>query len=352
MRTHPPTPGDLPITDDRRSAAPVDMGERSHLDEHGRPRIIERRFVVADEEAGLRVDHFLKKKISRLSRTRLQRIARTQLTRNGAAGIKPSATVAAGDVLVLRREARAEPPCPRTFDVLHEDPRVLVVSKPAGLPVHASAKFYFNTLTRVLGERYPDEVTQICHRLDRETSGALVVARDRDAARILKAAFADKRVRKSYRAIVYGVPGWSERRVDMPLGLVSGEGELNVRMEVRDRDSQPAVTEMRVVERTGHHALLECRPITGRQHQIRAHLAAIGHPIVGDKLYAHGDEAFRRYCDLGMTPELEALFVLPRQALHAHSIAVPHPGGDRELSVSAPLSPDLIEFMARSHQRG
>ncbi|MBT8495734.1 MAG: hypothetical protein KJO07_21980, partial [Deltaproteobacteria bacterium] len=96
------------------------MGESSHLDEHGNPRIVERRFVVAEEEAGMRVDHFLKKKIARLSRTRLQRIIKTQVTRAGGQ-VKPSTTVAAGDELLLRREAQPEPPCPRTFDLLYQD---------------------------------------------------------------------------------------------------------------------------------------------------------------------------------------------------------------------------------------
>jgi len=325
------------------------MGETAHLDADGNPRVIERRFTVAEEEAGLRVDHFLKQKIPRLSRNKLQRIIRTQLFRNGQSPVKPSTTVTTGDELLIRREAKPEPPCPRTFDVLYRDERMMVIGKPAGLPVHASAKFYFNTLTRVLDERFPGEVSQICHRLDRETSGALVVARDRDAARLLKGAFADKKARKRYQAIVYGVPPWTKTAIDLPLGLVAGADELNVRMEVRD-DGLPSRTEVVVLETAGDVALVECLPITGRQHQIRAHLAAIGHPIVGDKLYAHGDEAFRRYCDEGLTAELAEEFVLPRQALHAAAITIPHPDG-HELSVECPLPTDLRQFLQRRGRR-
>ena len=320
------------------------MGETAHLDEDGNPRIVERRFTVAEEEAGLRVDHFLKKKISRLSRTRLQRIAKTQVTKNGSR-VKPSTSVSAGDELVLRREAQPEPPCPRTFDVLYDDERMMVIGKPAGLPVHSSAKFYFNTLTRVLDERFPGQMTQICHRLDRETSGVLVIARDREAAKILKGAFAKKTARKVYRAIVYGVPTWEHCVVDKPLGLVTGEGELNIRMEVRDHDSLPSKTELRVIESTGQHSLIECKPITGRQHQIRAHLAAIDHPIVGDKLYTHGEEAFKAFCETGMTAKLRERFVLERQALHAFSIEIVHPDDGRTLRVEAPLPPDLADFL-------
>lgn len=314
----------------------------AHLDEHGEPRIIERRFVVEDECAGWRLDHFLKKKIPRLSRTRLQELIRTHLARGDGRRMKAHSPVQPGDVYLLRTPARPEPPCPRTFEVLHRDEAVLVIDKPAGLPVHASAKFYFNTLTRVLLERYPDEPLQICHRLDRETSGCLVVARSKEAARHLKGAFAAKTAHKRYLAIVHGAPDWDERVIDLPLGLARPEEGLDVRMVVRD-DAPPARTRARVLERRGDHALLELEPVTGRQHQLRAHLAAVGHPIVGDKLYAHGDAAFMAFCDGGMTAELAALFRLPRQALHARSIRMPHPAGG-ELAVEAPFPADLQRF--------
>ena len=186
----------------------IDWGLTSHLDATGAPRIVERWLTVPPELAGLRLDHFVKTQIARLSRTRIQQIIDAQLTRAApchgdvrrpsSAGehstAKASTIVAAGDRFVIRRPAPPEPPCPRTFGVIVDDPRVLVIDKPAGLPVHASAKFYFNTLTRVLAERYPGEPElQICHRLDRETSGCLVVARDRDAAAVLKQAFETKR---------------------------------------------------------------------------------------------------------------------------------------------------------------
>src|SRR6187431_457747 len=157
-----------------------------HLDENGQPRIVERRFVVDENFAGWRLDHYLKRMIPRLSRTKLQEIIRTQVFREGGREVKPSASVAVGELIVLRRAARPEPPCPRDFGVLYDHPMMMVIDKPAGLPVHVSAKFYFNTLTRVLFERYPDRQLQICHRLDRETSGALVLADGRAAAAAIK----------------------------------------------------------------------------------------------------------------------------------------------------------------------
>ena len=381
-----------------------------HLDADGNPRIVERRFVVEDVYAGYRLDHFLKCKIPRLSRTKLQTIIRTQVLPVRGRVLKPHSAVTPGDEIILRRPARPEPSCPRDFAVLYDDPHMMVIDKPAGLPVHASAKFYFNTLTRVLSERYPGQGLQICHRLDRETSGVLVVARGKPAARALKGAFARHRVRKVYLAVVHGQPPWpgpddaqtlhpaetlerpatdridgnkpvavddtvtcalaaaldlvpgdrgpggeqsarnllAYHRIDLPLGMVEQTGqEIAVRMVVR-ADAQPAETRVRVLARRDHCTLVLCIPVTGRQHQIRAHLAACGYPIVGDKLYGHGDEAFAEYCAQGLTAELLARFELPRQALHAAAIAIPSPERpDEFIRVTSRLPADLQQYLDR-----
>lgn len=327
----------------------LDWGLTSHLDELGLPRMVERHLIVPPELAGLRLDHFVKTQIIRLSRTRIQRIIDTQLRRIDGHVPKPATIVTAGDHYVIRRPASQEPPCPRTFNLLVADPRLYVIDKPAGLPVHASAKFYFNTLTRVLGERFPDEAElQICHRLDRETSGCLVVARDRAAARVIKGAFATKHaVEKQYLAVVHGEPPWDDEvTIDLPLRIsVPGDPTRlpHVRMLHGPGGSQ-AITRVRVEQRGRALALVRCTLITGRQHQIRAHLAAVGFPIVGDKLYAHGDDAFIEFCDQGFTPKLAALFVLPRHALHAALVTFPHPEGG-QITAEAPLPPDLAALL-------
>ena len=327
----------------------IDWGLTSHLHADGSPRIIERALIVPPELAGLRLDHFIKTQISRLSRTKIQQVIGTQLSRGDGHTLKPATTVAAGERYLIRRPARAEPPCPRTFTTLYADQRLLVIDKPAGLPVHASAKFYFNTLTRVLGEKYPGEPElQIAHRLDRETSGCLVVARDRAAAVTLKQAFASKTaVSKQYLALVHGQPPWdTETTIDLPLrvALPGDPTRLpHVRMLTGPGGAQ-AITRVRVEQRGPDTALVRCTLVTGRQHQIRAHLAALGFPIVGDKLYAHGEDAFIRYCDEGLVPDLAALFVLPRHALHAARVSFPHPeGGSR--TVEAPLPGDLAALL-------
>ena len=327
----------------------LDWGQRSHLQADGTPRIIERRLLVPPELAGLRLDHFVKTQIPRLSRTRIQAIIGSQLRRADGHAPKPATIVAGNDHFVIRRPAQPEPPCPRWVDVLTIDPRLYVIGKPAGLPVHASAKFYFNTLTRVLDERFPGEPElQICHRLDRETSGCLVVARDRAAAAIIKQAFATKhQVAKQYLAVVHGQPPWdAEHMIDLPLRVaVPGDPTKlpHVRMLTGPGGLQ-AITRVRVERRAGDYALVRCTLVTGRQHQIRAHLAALGFPIVGDKLYGHGDDAFMRYCSEGLVPELARLFVLPRHALHAARVTFPHPDGS-SVTADAPLPPDLAALL-------
>ena len=330
----------------------LDWGLTTHLEADGSPKMIERHLHVPPELAGLRLDHYVKTQITRLSRTKIQQVIETQLRRvdsHHASALKPATIVATGDHFMIRRPARQEPPCPRTFTVVLADPRLYVIDKPSGLPVHASAKFYFNTLTRVLGERFPDEPElQICHRLDRETSGCLVVARDRATATFVKNAFATKKaITKEYLAIVHGQPPWDEEAtLDIPLRVAQPGDPTrlpHVRMMTGPGGLQ-SITRVRVEKRHGDYALVRCTLITGRQHQIRAHLAHAGFPIVGDKLYAHGDDAFIRFCDEGLVPDLAALFVLPRHALHAARVTFPHPDG-KKLTAEAPLPRELARLV-------
>ena len=327
----------------------LDWGLRSHLHADGSPRIIERHLTVPPELAGLRLDHFVKTQIPRLSRTRIQAIITDQLRRADGHAPKPATIVAAGEHYVIRRAARPEPPCPRDFAVVLADPRLYVVDKPAGLPVHASAKFYFNTLTRVLAERFPGEPElQICHRLDRETSGCLIVARDRAAAAAIKQDFATKhRVEKQYLAVVHGQPPWNdEHTIDLPL-RVAQPGDptrlVHVRM-LAGPGGLPSITRVRVERRTAAHALVRCTLVTGRQHQIRAHLAAAGYPIVGDKLYAHGDDAFLKFCNDGLVPELARRGARGAARRTAARVRFPHPDG-HAVTAEAPLPADLARLL-------
>jgi 23S rRNA pseudouridine1911/1915/1917 synthase len=201
----------------------------------------------------------------------------------------------------------------------------------------------------VLAERFPGEPElQICHRLDRETSGCLVVARDREAAATIKSAFASKTiVTKEYLAVVHGQPPWDEQAViDIPLRVAQPSDPTrlpHVRM-MTGPGGQQAITTVKIEQRSTDYALVRCTLVTGRQHQIRAHLAAVGFPIVGDKLYAHGDDAFIRFCDEGLVADLAKLFILPRHALHASRVTFPHPTGPK-ITADAPLPPDMASLL-------
>jgi len=298
---------------------------------------------VPPECAGWRLDHFLKRRIGRLSRARIQRIIKDQIFFPDGRRARPSSSVRSGEVIVLRRPAPVEPEVPRHFEILHDDESVLVIDKPAGLPMHTTAKFWRNTLTALLRERYPNEQMEVAHRIDKETSGVLLVARGTEAARFLTQAFARRAVEKTYLALVRGAPP-DEGVVDLPIKLLDTPTHV---MMGPAADGLPALTRYRVVRRFAVHALCEARPETGRQHQIRVHMAAIGHPIVGDKLYGAGEKLFMRACDEGVTPELLALFDnLPRHALHAWRLTFPHPSSRRPITVESPLPADLRDYMA------
>ncbi|HVT09802.1 MAG TPA: RluA family pseudouridine synthase [Polyangia bacterium] len=290
------------------------------------------------------MDHFLKRRIGRLSRTKIQAIIGEQIFFSDGRTVRPASAVRAGETIHLRRPAPVEPPVPRDFGILYQDESVLVIDKPAGLPMHTTAKFWRNTLTAVLRERYPGEQMEVAHRIDRETSGVLLIARGRGVASFLTRAFARRAVDKTYLALVKGHPP-DQGRIERPLKLLDTRSRVMMGVAA---DGLPAVTTYQVLRRFADHALCAAHPETGRQHQIRVHFQSIGHPIVGDKLYGAGEELFMRSCDQGVTPELLALFDgLPRHALHAHRLTFPHPVSRAPVTVESPLPADLTDYIAR-----
>jgi 23S rRNA pseudouridine1911/1915/1917 synthase len=308
--------------------------------------IIERDMIVPAECGGWRLDHFLKRRIGRMSRTRIQAIIAEQISFPDGRRARASSPVRAGETILLRRPAPVEPEVPRHFEILFEDASVLVIDKPAGLPMHTTAKFWRNTLVALLRERYPDEQMEIAHRIDRETSGVLLIARDRKVASFLTRAFARRAVEKTYLALVKGQPP-DEGKIDMPLRLLDTKSRVMMGAARGSETGLAAVTQYRVLRRLPGHALCEARPLTGRQHQIRVHFAGIGHPIVGDKLYGAGEALFMRACEEPLTPELLACFDgLPRHALHAHRLTFPHPVGKHAVTIECPLPPDIVAHIA------
>ncbi len=236
------------------------------------------------------------------------------------------------------------------FTVLDETPDYIVVDKPAPLKIHPSTPDGVPTLWDGLRELLAYELANggqisIINRLDRETSGVVLVAKHAQAARRFGLAMQRRQVRKTYLALAHGWPEWDERRVDMPI-LRAGEvepSEIWVRQKVHP-DGVPCLTEFRVRERGlaafGPVALVEAMPMTGRMHQIRVHLAYLGHPVVGDKIYGADTRAYLDFIAHGWTPELERRLLSPRQLLHSRRLEIQGTLDDPAQSWTAPLPKD------------
>jgi 23S rRNA pseudouridine1911/1915/1917 synthase len=300
--------------------------------------------TVLRERAGVRLDRFIVGELPRLSRARAAKIARDFAFEVGGRQLSPASIVRAGQQIVLFRLAWDEPDAPREAALLYEDPALLVVDKPAGLPVHPTARYLRNTLTSVLSERYPNQSVLLCHRLDKETSGVIVAARSSEVEARMKSAFAGRDVEKRYLAIVHGSPREDSFVVDAPLALAGHEVGVLMGVIPVARGGLPSRTRVRVLERFEAFSLLECAPETGRQHQIRVHLAHVGTPIVGDKLYAHSPAYFVASLENTLTDAMRADLRLDRHALHASEIRFSHPVDRHPVHIAAPMPEDLRAF--------
>ncbi len=257
--------------------------------------------------------------------------------------VKPNRLLAEGECIILFRPPPEEPDVPRHFGILFEDEWILAVDKPAGLPVHPTARYHRNTLTALLREKYGEDRPVLAHRIDSETSGVILCAKTRESERALKIMFADRLVGKRYLAIVRGVPEPAESRIEVPLGPDTA-GPIRVKM-AGDPEGLPALTEYRVLREIGDAALVECRPRTGRQHQIRAHMAHIGHPIVGDKMYGSDPTLFLEYIEQGLTEYIEDRAGAKRHYLHAAAVFLSHPMTRNDLQIESPLPEDMEAFL-------
>jgi 23S rRNA pseudouridine1911/1915/1917 synthase len=302
-------------------------------------------FEVKREHAGWRADIFVSNQIPRLSRTRVKRILSRSAFDDSGKPLKPNRTLVEGDRITIYRPPPDEPDVPRFFSTLYEDEWIMAVDKPAGLPVHPTARYHRNTLTALLRERYGEERPILAHRIDSETSGVLILAKSKLAEKKMKRQFAERRVQKRYLAIVRGWPTPPEGRIEVPLGP-DPEGPIKVKMAART-DGLPALTEYRIVARLKEAALVECRPRTGRQHQIRAHLAHLGHPILGDKMYGPDPDLFLDYIDNGPTEEILERAGARRHYLHAAAISFDHPVTNEPFSIVCPLPQDMADMVER-----
>ncbi len=309
--------------------------------------VVRVQFTVEPNYAGWRLDRYLQEKIRRLSRERIQRLIETRLEAEGPARLKPATRVVPGMRFALLKEADPEPETPMAFGVVHDDLELLVVDKPAGLPVHPTARYAEHTFTALARAAFPARKVDPAHRLDRETSGLLACGCAPRFTKALKAAFASGKVEKTYLALVLGDPPRDAFAVDAPLALTGASG-VKVRMHVAS-GGLPSRTEFEVLGRRrtadgAPVALVACHPRTGRQHQIRAHLHHAGVHLVGDKIYGPDEMIFDRFTRREMTDADREALRLPRQALHAWRLSLPHPGTGQRVDLEAPLAPDLQDF--------
>jgi len=304
-------------------------------------------FTVEPNYAGWRLDRYLQEKIRRLSRERIQRLIETRIEHEGPSRLKPATRVTAGMRFSILKDADPEPETPMVFGVVFDDERLLVVDKPAGLPVHPTARYAEHTFTALAKAAFPARKVDPAHRLDRETSGLMACGCAPRFTRALKASFAAGRVTKAYLALVQGDPGRDRFSVEAPLSLTGASG-VKVRMHVTE-GGLPSHTDFEVLGRRRAAdgtpvALVACHPRTGRQHQIRAHLHHAGLHLVGDKIYGHDEMVFDRFTKGAMTADDHARMRLPRQALHAWRLELPHPRTGERVALECPLAADLQAF--------
>lgn len=307
-----------------------------------------RQFTVAEDDDGIRVDRWFKRHLPEATFSLVARWARTGQLRLDGARVGPGDRIASGQVLRVppadpppekARPARAPRPVLSADEeefarslVIHRDAAALVLNKPPGLATQGGTKTREHVdglLDALRGDL--EGRPKLVHRLDKDTSGALLVARGARAAAFFAKAFSGRTARKTYWALVVGVPSIDDGTIDLPLGKQPGTG--GEKMQVDEAEGQPARSRYRVIERAGNRAAwVELTPYTGRTHQLRVHMAAIGHPIVGDGKYG-GPAAF-------LTGGISR-----KMHLHSRRIAVDHPDGGA-LDVTADLPSHFAESLA------
>lgn len=292
-------------------------------------------FLSQSSDVGKRLDHFLQEQLPSYSRTRLQDWVRGGRVQVDGRRRKPSYCLRGGEKVDVEpaelRPLKAEPE-PIALQILYEDNDVVAVDKPAGMVVHAGAGCRSGTLVNALLHRFGElsglggELRPgIVHRLDRHTSGVMLVARNDAAHRRLAEQFARREVEKVYIALVHGVLKTDRGRIEKP---ITRDPARRIRMTARLNRGRTALTEYRVVRRYHAFTLLEVKIGTGRTHQIRTHLASIGHPVAGDRLY-------------GAPSRVEGQPSLGRFFLHSHRVRFEQPATRQTITLESPLPPEL-----------
>jgi 23S rRNA pseudouridine1911/1915/1917 synthase len=304
-----------------------------------------RTFVAAPPDVGLRLDVFLARQMPDWSRSQVQQQIRSGSVCVGSQTVyKAGEAVVAGDCITIRaaRHELLATPEELPLEIVYEDDDLLVVNKPAGMVVHIGAGvrsgtlvnallYHIGTLAHVAGDLRPG----IVHRLDRMTSGLVVVAKNDPAHRDLSQQFKSREVHKTYLALVHGRLAADHGEIGEPVGR---DPRRRIRMRTAGVGAREAHTGYQVRRRFAHFTLLEVHPLTGRTHQIRVHLASIGHPVVGDTLYGAPSK-------LRISGAEER--TLERNFLHAAGISFRHPRSGENLTFEAALPNELERFLSR-----
>jgi 23S rRNA pseudouridine1911/1915/1917 synthase len=303
------------------------------------------RFVVPAHARHQRLDHFLTAQLPQLSRARLQQLIREgHATLNGKPILRPGLRLRGGERLELRVVARpplaAAEPEDIPLNILYEDDDLIAVDKPAGLVVHAGAGRTHGTLVNALLHRYRKLSSVgsplrpgIVHRLDKNTSGIILVAKNDQAHRHLAAQFSHRTVEKRYLALLHGRLSRSPDTISLP---IARDLRRRTRMTTRRPQGRQATTSYRVLQSTGGFTLVEAQLHTGRTHQVRVHFSALGHPVVGDTLYG----APRR-----LPPDNAPALALNRNFLHARSLRLQHPRTGEPLALTSLLPAELTDLL-------
>ncbi len=304
--------------------------------------------VVPEKDRGRRLDQFLSESDLNLSRSQAKNLIEKMFVLLNGRSAKPSAHINPGDVVsgnVPAPEPLSLKPEPSPLSVIYEDSSIIVIDKPAGLVVHPAPGNPSGTLVNALLNHCADlgginGVLRpgIVHRLDKETSGVMVVAKDDQAYQQLTRQFKNRTVEKVYMAIVQGRFNEEEGVIDAEIGRHRTERK---RMSTRTRKGREAITRWKRIENLNNLTLLEVYPRTGRTHQIRVHFSSIGHPILGDPVYGT-----RPTHAAGHTLRVRECFAkLGRLALHAHRLTIDHPETGQRVQFLSPIPRDMSEFL-------
>jgi len=300
--------------------------------------------TVGEESAGQRLDNFLIRELKGVPKTHVYRIIRSGEVRVNRGRAAADTRVQSGDVVRVppvrlseRMQEKIDRPAPaREFPVLLEDEHLIAIDKPAGVAVHGGSGVSFGVIEQLRQARPTAKLLELVHRLDRETSGILLVAKKRSALTHLQDQFRDRETGKTYLALVSGAWPTNRKVIDQPLHkYLLADGERRVKVVGRDDpDGMRSITLVKVARTIGDFTLLEVTIKTGRTHQIRVHLASNGHPIVGDE----------KYGDFELNKRLQKLGAR-RMFLHAWRLRFTHPATQQEIALEAPLPTELEDVL-------